>query len=53
MIPQAYSTAERPDPIAERVGLGMFTDREREMAELMEWVNRQKNLSHHHKPIKE
>ncbi|MEM7533786.1 MAG: hypothetical protein AAF639_16495, partial [Chloroflexota bacterium] len=40
MISQDYPTEDRPDPIAERVGLGMFTDREREMAELMKWVNR-------------
>jgi len=31
---------ERTDPIAERVGLDIFTDREREMDALMEWVDR-------------
>ncbi|MEM7539494.1 MAG: hypothetical protein AAF639_45480, partial [Chloroflexota bacterium] len=40
MISQDYSTEERPDPIAERVGFGMFTDREREMDRLMKWVDR-------------
>ncbi|MEM7535561.1 MAG: hypothetical protein AAF639_25520, partial [Chloroflexota bacterium] len=39
MISQDYSTEERPDPIPERVGFGMFTDREREMDRLMKWVN--------------
>ena len=36
---QSVQAAERPDPIPERVGEGMFTDREREMASLMKWVN--------------
>ncbi|MEM7539698.1 MAG: hypothetical protein AAF639_46510 [Chloroflexota bacterium] len=40
MILQDYPTKERLDPIAERVGLDMFTDREREMDRLMKWVNR-------------
>ncbi|MEM7534638.1 MAG: hypothetical protein AAF639_20835, partial [Chloroflexota bacterium] len=40
MISQDYPTEDRPDPIPERVGFGMFTDREREMARLMKWVNR-------------
>ena len=31
---------ERPDPIAERVGLDIFTDREREMDGLMDWADR-------------
>ncbi|MEM7534542.1 MAG: hypothetical protein AAF639_20340, partial [Chloroflexota bacterium] len=39
MISQDYSTEERPDPISERVGVGMFTDREREMDRLMKWVD--------------
>ncbi|MEM7539350.1 MAG: hypothetical protein AAF639_44750, partial [Chloroflexota bacterium] len=30
---------QRPDPISERIGLGMFTDREKEMASLMKWVD--------------
>jgi len=36
---QPYGTEERPDPIAERVGLGMFTDREKDMDSLIEWVD--------------
>ena len=36
---QNFQNEEQPDPIQERVGLGMFTDREAEMASLMKWVN--------------
>jgi len=36
---QIIQTTEKPDPIPERVGLGIFTDREREMAWLMDWVD--------------
>jgi len=32
--------SERLDPIAERVGLDIFTDREREMDALMDWADR-------------
>ena len=35
---QNIQNTKRPDPIPERVGEGMFTDREVEMASLMEWV---------------
>ena len=38
MIPHTLQNPERPDPIQERVGLGIFTDREREMASLMACV---------------
>ncbi|MEM7530710.1 MAG: restriction endonuclease [Chloroflexota bacterium] len=36
---QKINIPDRPNPIAERVGEGMFTDREEEMATLMEWVD--------------
>lgn len=35
---------ENPDPIQERVGLGLFTDREEELANLMQWVGWLGNL---------
>ncbi|MBV7333503.1 hypothetical protein KFU94_35765 [Chloroflexi bacterium TSY] len=38
MIAQPFENSDHPDPIQERVGLGMFTDREQELASLMEWV---------------
>ncbi|MBV7335044.1 hypothetical protein KFU94_43775 [Chloroflexi bacterium TSY] len=38
MIPQTLQNPEKPYPIQERVGLGIFTDREREMDSLMEWA---------------
>ncbi|MEM7531005.1 MAG: hypothetical protein AAF639_02410 [Chloroflexota bacterium] len=38
MTSQNFPNPDRPDPIPERVGLGIFTDRESEMASLMEWA---------------
>jgi len=38
MTSQKIPNPERPDPIPERVGLGIFTDREYEMDSLMEWA---------------
>ncbi|MEM7531599.1 MAG: restriction endonuclease [Chloroflexota bacterium] len=38
MSSQRPNDPDRPDPIPERVGEGMFTDREEEMAVLMEWA---------------
>ncbi|MEM7532300.1 MAG: hypothetical protein AAF639_08990, partial [Chloroflexota bacterium] len=38
MSSQPVQNPERPDPIPERIGLGIFTDREYEMDSLMEWA---------------
>lgn len=38
MIAPTDEKKDQPDPIQERVGLGMFTDREEELADLMQWV---------------
>ncbi|MEM7537455.1 MAG: hypothetical protein AAF639_35120, partial [Chloroflexota bacterium] len=38
MNSQNFQQQKRPDPIIERVGKGIFTDREYEMASLMEWA---------------
>ncbi|MEM7539085.1 MAG: restriction endonuclease [Chloroflexota bacterium] len=38
MSSQHVQNQERPDPIPERIGLGIFTDREYEMDSLMEWA---------------
>ena len=39
MTSQTPANAPRIDPIQERIGEGMFTDREKEMKFLMKWVD--------------